>query len=87
MRYDLLDKEARDQMREQHRQRLTDELRVLEQRHYEAELEYRLASALEPPDETRKAAARAAQTATDVEYDARKPELDALNARRQGDGR
>ena len=77
MKYDLLDKDERDQMREAHRQKLVDELKALERAHYQAELDYRVASRLPVPDQARMDAARAAQASADATYNALRPDFDA----------
>lgn len=78
MKYVFLTDEERKQAREQRQQAVAAELRSIEAEHYQREIDFRLANRLTPPDEARKAAARAAQTALDVRYAALAADFDAI---------
>ena len=68
MKYDNLTSEDRKHAREAKTQDLVLELKALEQQHYSLELEYRIAAALDPPDQARMDTARAAQATLDAQY-------------------
>lgn len=68
MKYQYLTDSERKHAREVKTQELVGELAELERRHYTLELEFRVAARLE--NQGRKDAARAAQAALDVSYEA-----------------